>query len=86
MIKNKRALFNKFLELIITVLIVSLLSFVLMRLSPVDPATAYAKRSIGSPTAEQIEAIRERLGFNKPLYEQYINRMSVIHIKAKMGF
>lgn len=73
MIKNKRALFNKILELMITVLIVSLLSFVLMRLSPVDPATAYAKRSIGSPTVEQIEAIRERLGFNKPIYEQYIN-------------
>lgn len=56
----------------LTLIIVSLLSFILMRLSPVDPATAYAKRSIASPTAEQIEAIRVRLGFDQPLYKQYI--------------
>lgn len=67
----KKRILNGLLELAITILIVSFLSFILMRLSPVDPATAYAKRSIGSPTAEQIESIRIRLGFDKPLYEQY---------------
>lgn len=69
----KKKVFSRIFELIITVLIVSLLSFILMRLSSVDPATAYAKRSIGSPTIDQIEEIRQRLGFDKPVYEQYIN-------------
>ncbi|MDO5695694.1 MAG: ABC transporter permease [Eubacteriales bacterium] len=69
---HKTKILNRILELALTVLIVSLLSFILMRLSPVDPATAYAKRSIGSPTAEQIQSIRVRLGFDKPLYEQYL--------------
>lgn len=69
---RRRYILNKLFELLLTLIIVSLLSFILMRLSPVDPATAYAKRSIGSPTPEQIEAIRVRLGFNQPLYKQYI--------------
>lgn len=59
------------LELVFTLFFVTLLSFLLMRLSPVDPATAYAKRNIGNPTPEQIETIRVRLGFDQPLLVQY---------------
>lgn len=62
---------KKLIELIFTLFFVTLLSFLLMRLSSVDPATAYAKRMIGSPTTEQIEAIRIQLGFDKPLLIQY---------------
>lgn len=62
---------KKLIELIFTLFFVTLLSFLLMRLSSVDPATAYAKRMIGSPTIEQIEAIRIKLGFDKPLLIQY---------------
>jgi peptide/nickel transport system permease protein len=67
----KKYILKKLIELIFTLFFVTLLSFLLMRLSSVDPATAYAKRMIGSPTIEQIEAIRIQLGFDKPLLIQY---------------
>lgn len=62
---------KKILELVLTIFIVTLLSFLLMRMGVVDPATAYAKRSIGNPTQEQIQQIRIKLGFDKPLIVQY---------------
>lgn len=62
---------KKVAELVFTLFFVTLLSFLLMRLSSVDPATAYAKRMVGNPTQEQIENIRVRLGFDKPLLVQY---------------
>jgi len=67
----KKYILKKLIELIFTLFFVTLLSFLLMRLSSVDPATAYAKRMIGSPTIEQIEGIRIKLGFDKPLLIQY---------------
>ena len=60
----RKYILRKLVELIFTLLFVTLLSFLLMRLSSVDPATAYAKRMIGNPTAEQIEKIRIQLGLN----------------------
>lgn len=67
----KKNILKKLIELIFTLFFVTMLSFLLMRLSSVDPATAYAKRMIGSPTIEQIEVIRIQLGFDKPLLIQY---------------
>ena len=67
----RKYILRKLVELIFTLLFVTLLSFLLMRLSSVDPATAYAKRMIGNPTAEQIEKIRIQLGFDKPLLVQH---------------
>lgn len=68
----KQYILRKLIELFFTLLFVTLLSFLLMRLSSVDPATAYAKRMVGNPTMEQIERIRVRLGFDKPLIVQYL--------------
>jgi ABC-type dipeptide/oligopeptide/nickel transport system permease component len=42
-----------------------------MRLSPIDPATAYAKRNTPNPTQEQIAALRVQMGLDKPLPIQY---------------
>ena len=67
----RKYILRKLVELIFTLLFVTLLSFLLMRLSSVDPAIAYVKRMIGNPTAEQIEKIRIQLGFDKPLLVQY---------------
>ena len=64
----RKYILRKLIELIFTLLFVTLLSFLLMRLSSVDPATAYAKRMIGNPTAEQIEKIRIQLGFDTQLH------------------
>jgi peptide/nickel transport system permease protein len=77
----RRYLRKKTIELLLTIFIVTLLSFLLMRMGAVDPATAYAKRSIGNPTQEQIEQIRIKLGFDKSLIIQYAQWMwNLIHL------
>lgn len=59
-------------EIVMTLLFVTLLSFLLMRLSPVDPATAYAKRNNPIVTEDQIQSARIELGLDKPLMIQYV--------------
>lgn len=77
----RKYLEKKTIELLLTIFIVTLLSFLLMRMGSVDPATAYAKRSIGNPTQEQIEQIRIKLGFDKPLIIQYAQWMfNLLHL------
>lgn len=51
--------------------LVSLLSFLLMRLSPIDPTAAYVMRSSAIVTQDQIEEARLLLGMDKPLFVQY---------------
>lgn len=62
---------HKTMEIILTLFIVTLLSFLLMRLSPFDPATAYVKRNNPIVTEEKIQAARIELGLDKPLWLQY---------------
>jgi len=62
---------KKILEVILTLLVVTLLSFLLMRLSPIDPATAYVTRNTPIVTAEQIQEARVKLGLDQPLLVQY---------------
>lgn len=70
--KNQvKYIFKLLLEAALTLFFVTILSFVLMELSPIDPATAYAKRNSAVVTDEQIEVIRVKLGMDKPLVVQY---------------
>lgn len=62
---------KKIIEIVITLFIVTLLSFLLMRLSPIDPATAYVKRNTPIVTEAQIQDARLLLGLDKPLSVQY---------------
>ncbi|GMQ56327.1 ABC transporter permease [Vallitalea sediminicola] len=73
--KTNRSFLRRISEILFTFLIVSIFSFVLMRLSPVDPATAYARRSMMNPTKTQIEEVRVKMGLDKPLMIQYVNWM-----------
>ncbi|MGL5437654.1 MAG: ABC transporter permease [Lachnospiraceae bacterium] len=70
-----RFILNKALSALVTLLLVTLFSFLLMRLSPIDPAEAYVKRNSALVTEERIEAARVELGLDKPLYVQYVNWM-----------
>ncbi len=55
---------------IVTVVLASVLVFFVMRLIPGDPALLL----VGvDASAEDIEQVRERLGLNEPLVEQYVN-------------
>ena len=58
---TRRFIVNKILEMLITLVVVTLISFLLVRLSPIDPAEAYARRSFAafSFTDEQMETLRE---------------------------
>lgn len=62
---------KKLLEILLTLLCVTFLSFLLMRLSPIDPATAYVTRNTAHVTQEQIEKTKVEMGLNKPLVVQY---------------
>ncbi len=61
---------KKFITLIITLLLISLLTFVAFSVIPGDAAIA----KLGTDaTEEQIVALQEELGLNKPLPQRYIN-------------
>lgn len=70
---TKRFLLGKTLEMLLTLLVVTVLSFLLVRLSPVDPAEAYARRSFAAFSYDEADmaALRARMGLDQPLIIQY---------------
>lgn len=64
---------NKFLGLVVVLIGITMMSFLLVNLSPVDPAEALAQRMYVRPTLGQIAEIREELGLNKSLPQQYLS-------------
>lgn len=70
-----RYIARRLLALIPTLFGVSLVVFLFLRLIPGDPATAILRENA---TAEQVAALNERLGLNKPLYEQYFDYLGRI--------
>ncbi len=75
---------RRLLALIPTLLGVSVIVFLFLRLIPGDPATAI----LGDrATAEQAAALNERLGLSRPLHEQYALYMSkVVRLDLGEGF
>lgn len=57
----------------LTLLAISLLTFLLVKLSPGDPAINYLRASRIGITDETISAARAELGLDKPLVRQYID-------------
>ena len=60
--RTRRYLIRRAVVVLLTLFAVTLLSFLLMRLSPIDPATAYVKRNSAVVTQEQIDEARVMLG------------------------
>ncbi|QOS98698.1 ABC transporter permease subunit [Brevibacterium sp. JNUCC-42] len=52
---------------------ISLITFILLHLTPGDPAVAYLRASHIPPTDEAVAFLRAELGLDKPLYIQYVN-------------
>ena len=71
--RTRRYLIRRAIVVLLTLFVVTLLSFLLMRLSPIDPATAYVKRNSAVVTQEQIDEARVMLGLDKPLPVQYFD-------------
>ena len=65
---TRRFALKKVLELFLTLFIVTIISFVLMRVAPIGPAEAYARRgTITDPV--KIAQIKEDMGLTRPLFE-----------------
>ena len=57
--RTRRYLIRRVVVVLLTLFVVTLLSFLLMRLSPIDPATAYVKRNSAIVTQEQIDGAQK---------------------------
>ena len=53
--------------------LVSVISFLLIYLSPGDPVVLFFSKGGDVPNQAAIEAMRERLGLNAPLWQQYLS-------------
>lgn len=51
---------------------ISILTFVIMHISPVDSAEAYIRKTCLVPSEEAVRQLREEMGLNEPLYVQYL--------------
>ena len=72
---------KRFLMMIPVIIGISLLVFLVMKATPGDPARIVA----GSEADEEtVEEIREQLGLNKPVLEQYVNYMAGL-LRGDMG-
>lgn len=74
-------IFKRLLNLIPVLFCVTILTFILTRAVPVDPALAYMNAAKIPPTDKAIESVREDLGLNKPIIQQYMDWLwKAIHL------
>ena len=66
-----KSIIKKTAMLLVVAIGVTVLSFVFVSFSNVDQAEAIAYKNNPNPTQEQIEAIRVKYGYDKPMYVQY---------------
>lgn len=66
-----RIVTRKFFEVVVFVLFITFVSFLFVRMAPGDPVLTILNVDELSVSQEQVEALREDMGFNKPLLVQY---------------
>ncbi|MDT8863072.1 ABC transporter permease [Alkalihalobacillus sp. MEB130] len=66
-----RIITRKFLEVFVFMLMITFASFLFVRLAPGDPVLTILNVDELSVSQEQVEQLREDMGFNKPLLVQY---------------
>lgn len=66
-----RIFVRKFFEILIFMLFITFVSFLFVRLAPGDPVLTILNVDELSVNQEQVEELREEMGFNKPLLVQY---------------
>lgn len=76
-----RYIIRRLISMLPTLLGVTIVVFLFIHLIPGDPATAMLRENA---PAEVAERIRENLGLNKPLYEQYAIYMSKV-LRGDLG-
>ena len=71
----KKQIAKRFLELIVLLVVLSMLTFLLMYLAPGDPAEKRLSSQGVAVTKEVLNAERERMGLMRPLMERYFITM-----------
>lgn len=66
---------KRLLAIIPIFLFATLLSFIMINLSPVDPAEAYLTAANIRPTEEVLAEVRHEFGLDQPLYVQYVQSL-----------
>ena len=72
---------KRILSLIPVLFVVSIVIFMIVHLTPGDPASVMLGEEA---SAEQIAELREQLGLNLPIYEQYIHWVGGV-LKGDLG-
>lgn len=67
-----RYILKKAGQLLLTLLVLSIIVFLVSRLAPGDPLRAYYGESVEKMSMEQLDHARERLGLNNSLVSQYV--------------
>lgn len=71
----KAYILKRLLSIIPVLLIVSIIAFLIIHLIPGDPASVILGEEA---TPEEVESLREELGLNLPIYEQFIRWFSAL--------
>ena len=69
-------IFKKAVQLVLSLLVLSIIVFFVSRLAPGDPLKAYYGETVERMSQEQLAAAEERLGLNDPLIIQYADWLS----------
>lgn len=75
MIKN---LISRFTQMIIVLFVLSIITFILMKLTPGNPIDKILQLDVANVSSTQIEATKEKLGLNQPLIVQYFQWLTHI--------
>jgi len=78
-------LVRRLLLVVPTLLVVSMLSFAIMRAAPGDPVQMYVAGGLSKGSPEDIERIRENLGLNDPLPVQYVRWLEQA-VQGNLGY
>ena len=87
-----RYLFRRFLSMLFTVWVISMISFALIQLPPGDYVTNLVNQlvatSAGASTisSEYVAQLREMYGFNQPMYIQYFKWIGKILTRGEFGY
>lgn len=82
-----RFIVRRIISLVPVLLGISLLTFILIHLVPVDPAEVYLRLSQIPPTDEAVAVIRAEMGLNKPMHQQYFDWLwKVVHLDFGRSF
>lgn len=80
----RRFVFRRFLAALPVLLVVLTLSFAMMQLVPGDPVQTMLSAQGAPPTAGQEQALRQQLGLDQPLPQQYLTYLGGI-LRGDLG-